>query len=189
MKKYYYLNDKNLKNGFPCVVQVSDEPIKDYETYFLQRELFVREYINESLPERLVWDEKLKVVREATETEKYILSKETYTLKKDTYYIKNEEVRELPQKEKFYLKPSFNIETEKWEELASDVELRSYDDAVYREFYYKELNDFNKATTEFNAGILTQEQYDECRTYIQSVQAQLNAYPRVEVKKPIQMNY
>lgn len=187
--KYYYLNDKQLKQAYPCVVEVRETAIDNYELYFLQRELFVREYINETLPERVVWDNKLKIVREATETEKYTLSKETYTLKKDTYYIKNEEVRELPQKEKFYLKPSFNIETEKWDELASEMELRNYDDAVYREFYYKELNDFNKATMEFNAGILNQEQYDECRIYIQSVQAQLNTYPRIEVKKPLQMQY
>lgn len=187
--KYYYLDENWLKKAYPCVIETREESINDYEMYFLQRELVVKEYVGEYLPERLVWDEKLKKVREATEQEKYKLDPSTFQLQEDKYYIKDDEVKELPTLDIFMLKPLFNINLEEWIETATSIELKNYEDATYREFYYKELEDFNKATSEYNAGVMNEEEYKECQDYIKFLASQLNSDKRIDMTKPLQMRY
>lgn len=170
MKKYFYLKDSELKKGYPCVIEQKEQPITDYENYFLQKGVVVREYYGEaSIPERMVWDNTIKKVRKATEQEKYDIDGANYNLMEDKNYIKNDIVKELPPVPQEMLKPVFNIDTELYEETATEVELNNYEMFKVNENYKQQLNKFNLSIAEFNATVITAEEYEISKNYIISL--------------------
>lgn len=187
--KYFYLNNEHLKKGYPAVLLMDESPLENYEIEFLNKGVSAREYRGDYLPERLVYDEKLKKVREATEQEKYDLDPTNYILKEDIYYFKNGEVKLKPEYPKDMLKPIFSVDKELWEENATELEIKNYENEVYKTFYYSELENFSKVTAEYNAGVKTQEEYEECQEYIRALASQLNSDNKVEIERPSSMDY
>ncbi|MGL5655917.1 MAG: hypothetical protein ACRCXY_03640 [Fusobacteriaceae bacterium] len=185
--KYFYLNSEHLKKGYPAVLLIKDTPLENYEIEFLNTGISAREYVGEYLPERLIYDEKSRKVREATEQEKYHLDPINYILREDLYYLKNEEVKLKPKQPQDMLKPIFEIEREEWKESATELEIKNYYDEKYKMFYHFELENFTKVTSEYNAGVKTQEEYVECQEYIRALASQLNSDIRVEIERPNSM--
>lgn len=187
--KYFYLNNDHLKKGYPAVLLMQDASLENYEMNFLNKGISSREYIGEYLPERLIYDEKLKKVRIPTEQECYDLDPSNYVLKEDTYYLKNEKVKLKPEYPKNMIKPIFSVDKESWEESATELEIKNYKNEVYKAFYYSELEVFSKVTAEYNAGVKTQKEYEECQEYIRALASQLNSDNKIEIKRPDSMNY
>lgn len=187
--KYFYLNNEHLIKGYPAVLLMTDNPLDNYEVEFLNKGIFAREYKGEYLPERLVFDDESKKVRIATEQECYDLDPINYVLKEDIHYLKNGIVKEKTDYPREMIKPIFSIEKEIWEESASEVEIKNYSNEIYKSFYYSELESFNKAIAEYNSGVISQTEYEECQAYIRALAAQLNSDNKIEIERPSVMDY
>lgn len=187
--RYFYLNNEHLEKGYPAVLTTSDIQLEKYEMDFLDKGILAREYKGEFLPERLIYDDKLKEVRIATEQECYDLDPINYILKEDIHYLKNGKIKIKPEYPREILKPFFSNESEQWEETATDLEIKNYKSEMYKSFYHSELNNFGKVIFEYNAGVKTKLEYEKCQEYIRLLVAQLNSDVRVNVEKPEAMIY
>lgn len=187
--RYFYLNNEQLEKGYPAVLTTSDIQLEKYETNFLEKGILAREYMGEFLPERLIYDDKLKEVRIATEQECYDLDPVNYILKEDIHYLKNGEIKIKSEYPQYMLKPFFSVGKEKWEETATNLEIKNYESEVYKSFYYSELNNFGKVIFEYNAGVKTKVEYEKCQEYIRLLVAQLNLDIRTKVERPDAMIY
>lgn len=87
------------------------------------------------------------------------------------------------------LKPFFSKENEKWEETATNLEIKNYEDESYKSFYYSELEKFSKVNLEYNAGVKTKSEYEKCKEYIRSLAVQINLEVKVNVERPKTMIY
>lgn len=186
--KYFYLNEEHLQKGYPGVLEISDKAIENYEVEFLKKGIVARVYIGEYLPDRLVWDSNLKEVRIATEQERYDLDPANYELRENSHYMKDGIIKNKPQYPTNMLKPIFSVDLEIWEEAATQVELENHANAIYKNFYNEELEKFSKTTNEYNAGVITEAEYEECRAYIRALATQLDSNIKKGIERPMIMN-
>lgn len=66
-KKYIYLNKEYAKKGISNIFEISVTPVEDYKKKYSEN---VIEYCGDFLPHYITYDEKLDLVREATERDR-----------------------------------------------------------------------------------------------------------------------
>lgn len=83
-----------------------------------------------------------------------------------------------------FLKPIFNYRTVEWEETATPEEI---EENVWREevkFYNEELEFASKANVELVCGIITEDIFEEVKTYMKSIDPYAGIKTIPEVKRP-----
>lgn len=165
--KYFYIDEEEAKKGISCVCAFYDEKIEDYKKFFEEQYgVNVIEFIGEELPHFITYDEKNRIVREATLEESY--NRGDYTLSSNEYY-KDGFIKTIPPcPDEIYI-GKFNPDTEEWEETATIEEISQKEFNKSVEFYNKELEYASKATAEFACDIIDQSEFNEVKSYMRSI--------------------
>ncbi|MGY3895457.1 hypothetical protein [Aeromonas enterica] len=165
-KRYYYLYLADLLQGYPRVKWVSDTPIKQYQQQ-AEEGIALCEYRGETLPERLVYDPKKKCCRTPTEQEKYELAPGQYQPPAG-YYVKSGKVNIQPSMPAM-LQPQFDIESERWIEIATREQVARRDERAKAQTYLNELECYGYARSEHALGLITDAALGEATAYLQTL--------------------
>lgn len=126
MEKYFYLEEKELLKGIPCVMAQEDLPIDNYKEKFRDLGLDVWEFKwEEGLLglDRVYLDYERGVVREATELDKLRMDGKNY-FPPEGMFVKNGCLKEKGETPKKFFKPIFDEELECWIESSTLEELK-----------------------------------------------------------------
>lgn len=137
---YIYLSKKHAMEGTAMVLSVNETRIKNYIN-ILGEDAVEFDATKVELPHYITYDAKNNIIREATLQERY--NRGQY-IPDENHYVKNGILKEYPSSPENIVKKIFNIDTEQWEETATETEisLKELNDNL-RSIQY-EIEDTNK---------------------------------------------
>lgn len=182
MKKYLYVCKNQLKTGIICIHANEEFPIGNYEELYRGTVIEVHQDPS-TIPAYGILKDGILV--EMSLQERWNARKE---LNDSSYYVKNDIVKNKPEcPEGVYCKPEFNVETEEWEEKATQSEIAEFTLRKKTEFYNKELQIAKDISTEAEYGMIQdwETKKEEIRLYLESIRPNTVSTP---LERPILFN-
>ncbi|MGL5715370.1 MAG: hypothetical protein ACRCX2_20295 [Paraclostridium sp.] len=178
-KQYFYIGKEEALKHQSMVYAVSQEPIEFYKEILGDNAV---EFYTENLPHYITVDG--ETPRESTHIELYKAG--IYELN-DGEFIHDETILSIHDFEipEGTLKPVFDYNQLKWIETATPEEI---EENIWREevrFYNAELEFASKAVAELKCDIISQEDFEDVKLYMQSIDPYAQNYKRsVKNKRP-----
>lgn len=169
-KQYFYIGKEEALKHQSMVYAVSQEPIKFYKEILGENAV---EFYTDNLPYYVSIDG--DTVREATNLELY--ESGMYELLEGEFIHGNKILNvndfEIPEGT---LKPAFNYDELKWVETATQEEIDDYNWKEEVRFYNQELEFASKAVAELKCDIISPEDFEDVKVYMQSIDPYAQTY-------------
>ncbi|MGL5057267.1 MAG: hypothetical protein ACRC6A_07890 [Fusobacteriaceae bacterium] len=101
-------------------------------------------------------------------------------------YIKSSSLKVIPRKQKNMYKPEFCFNSEEWVETATQDEIINLKWKEKCLFYNQELAFASKALTELKCNIISQENFEEVKWYMQSIDPYAETYKHTKINMKLE---